>query len=117
LLYNQDNITFELEDPERLERYTGSYSYETLPMEFRVIFENLQEIYTFVATETENKIRIENKVMFVLVNIIGKIKEFQLPLEEVEPTGELKLRRDIRALELNLSEKNKETALLLEALK
>lgn len=68
-------------------------------MEFKVIFGNVQEIYQFAADETGNKIRVENRAIVLMINIIDRLKEFYLPLEEVELTGELRLRREIKDLQ------------------
>lgn len=36
--------------------------------------------------------------MVILVDILGKRREFKLPLKEVELTGELRLKKDIKDL-------------------
>lgn len=52
-----------------------------------------------MADESGNKVRVENRAIVIIVHIIDRFKEFCLPLEEVELTGELKLRRQIKDLE------------------
>ena len=91
-----------MEDRQLLERFMARYTNETLPMEFKVIFENVQEIYFFVAEDTANKVRVENRAIVIVVQIIDRLKEFYLPLEEVELTGEMKLRRQLKDLEERL---------------
>ena len=50
------------------------------------------------------------------MDILGKIREFKLPLEEAELTGELKLKKDIKQLYLKLNDINMESTFLRENL-
>jgi uncharacterized coiled-coil protein SlyX len=79
-----------------------------------VLFENLKEFYLFVSTNSAEHLRMENRAIVVAINIIGRMKEFLLPLEEVEPVGEMKLLRRIKDLEQQDSAREMELALLRE---
>lgn len=62
----------------------------------------MQEIYFFVAEDSANKVRVENRAVVIMVQIIDRMKEFYLPLEEVELTGDMRLRREIKDLQERL---------------
>lgn len=79
-----------------------------------MLFENLKEFYLFVSTNSSEHLRMENHAIVIVINIIGRMKEFLLPLEEVELVGEMKLLRRIKDLEKQFSNQEMELSLLRE---
>jgi hypothetical protein len=73
-----------------------------------VVFENLEEFFQFACSA---ELRMEGKTLLLPVSLLGRMKEFQLPLEEMELTGEWRLRKDILELEGRLARKEEESAL------
>ncbi len=63
-----------------------------MPNQFQAIFDNLQEFYLFAA---QAQMAIEEKTLIVPAVVVGKTKMLRLPLEEVELTGEWKLKKDV----------------------
>ena len=55
--------------------------------------------------------------MFIVVNVAGKMKEFKLPLEPVELTPEMEMRRNIHELEEKVKEKDEVIDKLREELR
>jgi hypothetical protein len=81
-----------------------------MPNQFQAIFDNLQEFYLFAA---QAQMAIEEKTLIVPAVVVGKTKMLRLPLEEVELTGEWKLKKEVLGLQGRLKQKDEESAALL----
>jgi hypothetical protein len=53
-----------------------------LPIEFKVIFEDIDELYGFLLAGKGQEIKIDEKILVMTVDILGKRREFKLPLKD-----------------------------------
>jgi hypothetical protein len=92
---SENSITIDITGSLPFEHFRGVYSYDNLPLEFRVIFENIQHFYDFLTNDTDNRVRIHQGQLYILVSILGRDKQFLLPLTLLELTLEEQLRRQL----------------------
>lgn len=81
-----------------------------MPNQFQAIFDNLQEFYLFA---TQAEMAVEERTLLVPAVVVGKTKMLRLPLEEVELTGEWRLKKDVLDLQAQLRQKDGQNAALL----
>jgi hypothetical protein len=73
-----------------------------------VLFENIQEFYSFLTQNTQDRIRVKNGTLRILANIVGKTKEFTLPLYPIELSPEEQLLKNVYELKIQLKEQTSE---------
>lgn len=82
-----------------------------------MLFENIQEFHAFLTQNTQERIRVQSGTLHVLTNIVGKTKEFTLPLYPIELSPEEQLKKNLYELEVQLKAQNTELSLLKDTLK
>jgi hypothetical protein len=63
-----------------------------LPNQIQAIFDSIQEFYLFAK---QAQMAVEERTLIVPAVVVGKTKMLRLPLEEVELTGERRLKKAI----------------------